>query len=131
MMYSYYKLISIVSLNGQPTKNMQLHQYKFEFIQHNVPNTNKKLLLELPFVAYEQSYTTQSKTVLAALSEIRDLGVLITPEISWSNHIRSIAKKVTKAASWCLSVFRYRDHRTMITLFKSLIRSHLEYCCPI
>ncbi len=62
---------------------------------------------------------------------MRDLGVIVTPELSWSLHISHIVKKATQAASWALSVFRYRDHHTMLTLYKSLVRSHLEYCCPL
>ena len=110
---------------------MQLHEDKFEFIQHNIPNTDKNLLLELPFVAYEQYYTTPNGNILEPAYQVKDLGVLITPNVSWTEHIRSIVKKATKAASWCLSVFRYRDHNTMLTLYKSLLRSHLEYCCPL
>ena len=79
---------------------------------HNVPNYNKKLLL-------------------APENKIRDLVVLVTPDRFWSTHIRSIVTKATKAASWYLSVFRTGDHHTMLTLFKSLVRSHLEYCCPL
>ena len=100
-------------------------------MQHNIPSADKILLSKLPFVVYDQSYTTPNGTILGPTDEIRDLGVIITPEISWTKHIRSIVKKATKAASWSLSVFRYRDHHTMLTLYKSLIRSHLEYCCPL
>ena len=28
-------------------------------------------------------------------------------------------------------MYSSRDQETMVTLYKSLIRSHLEYCCPI
>ena len=34
-------------------------------------------------------------------------------------------------ASWVLSAFKARDRVTMLTLFKSMVRSHLEYCCPL
>ena len=32
---------------------------------------------------------------------------------------------------WMLSAFKTRDKATMMTLYKSLVRSHLEYCCPL
>ena len=111
--------------------NMQLHEDKFEFIQHNITTNDKELLNQLPFVQYKQCYKTPDGTLLCPLSEVRDLGVIVTPQISWMPHIRSIVKKATKSASWCLSVFRQRDHHTMLTLYKSLVRSHLEYCCPL
>ena len=111
--------------------NMVLHEKKFEFIQHNLPNQAMAELLELPFVAFDQCYTTSDGTVLQPVSSVRDLGIQVTPNLSWSTHIQHIAKKASQAASWILSVFRHRDHHTMLTIYKSLIRSHLEYCCPL
>ena len=34
-------------------------------------------------------------------------------------------------AGWVLGAFRDRSIATMMTLFKSLIRSKVEYCCPL
>ena len=34
-------------------------------------------------------------------------------------------------AVWVLSVFKSRDRVTILTLYKSIVRSHLEYCCPL
>ena len=36
-----------------------------------------------------------------------------------------------KVASWVLGVFKDRTKETMIYLYKSLVRSHVEYCCPV
>ena len=33
--------------------------------------------------------------------------------------------------SWVFSVFKTRDRTVMITLYKSSVRSLLEYCCPL
>ena len=40
-----------------------------------------------------------------------------------------IASRARKVASWVLSATR--NKLTMLTLYKSLVRSHLEYCCPL
>ena len=34
-------------------------------------------------------------------------------------------------AAWTLSAFRDRSEMVMLTLYKSLVRSKLEYCCPV
>ena len=34
-------------------------------------------------------------------------------------------------ASWVLSVFRDRSQFLMVTLFNTMVRSKLEYCCPV
>ena len=63
--------------------------------------------------------------------QLRDLGVLVSSDLSWSLHIRSIADKARQKASWVLSVFRTRSPEIMLTLHKSMVRSLLEYCCPL
>ena len=35
------------------------------------------------------------------------------------------------SSSWILSAFKTRDRTTMLTFYKSLVRSRLEYCCPL
>ena len=94
-------------------------------MQHKLQNANLAALLELPFVAYEQSYTTSNGTILNPVEEVRDLGVQVHHTLSWSLHIQNITKKANQAASWVLSVFRCRDHHTMLTVYKSLVRSHI------
>jgi len=34
-------------------------------------------------------------------------------------------------ASWVLGVFKDRTTLVMLQLYKSLIRSRVEYCCPL
>ena len=36
-----------------------------------------------------------------------------------------------RTAAWVLSVFRDRSRTTMMQLYKCLVRSKLEYCCPL
>ena len=55
----------------------------------------------------------------------------MSSDLSWSPHIATIVARSRGVASWGLSVFKSREPEVMITLYKSLIRSHLEYCCPL
>ena len=59
---------------------------------------------------------------------VKDSGVLVTSDISWTPQINSIADSARRMSAWTLSVFRNRSETTMLTLFKSMIRSRLEYC---
>ena len=108
--------------------NMQLHQNKTEFLQHCF-SANARLLRELPFVMYDQIYKTTERELIYPNEVVKDLGITVCTDLSWTSHINIISERARKASSWVLSVFKTRDHYTMLTLYKSLIRSHLEYCC--
>ena len=55
----------------------------------------------------------------------------MSSDLSWSPHIRAITNKARQKASWVLSVFHTRTASVMLTLYKSMVRSLLEYCCPL
>ena len=66
--------------------NMQLHKDKFEYVCHVASKTNT--LRELPFVNEIYQYST-SKGPLEPVNQLRDLGVIICPDLSWTSHISS------------------------------------------
>ena len=55
----------------------------------------------------------------------------MSSDLSWSRHISNMVAKARSTLSWVFSVFKTRDRMVMITLYKSLVRSLLEYCCPL
>ena len=77
------------------------------------------------------SYQMSSGDTLSPVQQLKDLGVIVSSDLSWTPHINTICSKARTVASWVLSVFRTRDRQTMLTLYKSLVRSQLEYCCPL
>jgi len=77
------------------------------------------------------SYQISSGDTMYPTNDLRDLGVQVTSELSWSKHVSNITRKGRTVASWVFSVFKTRNTETMLTLYKSLVRSHLEYCCPL
>ena len=109
--------------------NMLLHEDKFVVMNYCL---NMSLLLRnLPFTAETRQYYTSQGKILEASSYTRDLGVYLADDCSWSYHIGKITKDARKIASWILGAFRDRSARTMTVLFNSLVRSKLEYCCPL
>ena len=55
----------------------------------------------------------------------------ITSDLNWTAHIKAMADKARQKAAWVLSVFYSRGPTTMLTLFKSMVRSLLKHCCPL
>ena len=62
---------------------------------------------------------------------VKDLGVYMSSDYKWSKNINIMVETTKSMMSWALGVFRDRSVNTMITLYKSLIRCRLEYCCPL
>ena len=120
-------------VNWSKDNNMVLHQKKFELLQHNVPhNAVTELLYELPGVKYEVENIYQTSNVVLEPSKcVKDLGITISDNSSWSPHISIICDAARKKASWVLSVFKDRSAVVMKQLYKSLIRCRLEYSCPL
>ena len=109
--------------------NMELHPKKFELIVHCAKP--KQLVHELPFSSQLYSYQVENNIELFPVDVLRDLGMTMSSDGTWSEHIHGMVNKAMSVASWALSVFASRDKMVMLTLFKSMVRSHLEYCCPL
>ena len=109
--------------------NMTLHEDKFEYMCHSFMKSN--LLHELPFVSQYYQYSTSNGGTLSPIYKLRDLGVTVCQDLSWSPHIRSITDKARQKAAWVLSVFHTRSVDVMLCLYKSMVRSLLEFCSPL
>ncbi|KAL5250292.1 hypothetical protein ACHWQZ_G016138 [Mnemiopsis leidyi] len=111
------------------SNNMQLHENKFVVMNYCL--NAWKIFTEMPFTAENRQYHSTTLNILEPSSHTRDLGVYLSDDCTWSYHINKLTAEARKMAAWVLGAFRYRSAVTMITLFKSLVRSKLEYCCPL
>ena len=64
---------------------MLLHEQKFEYLNHSAGQA--KLLKELPFTSQFYQYTTPGGSLITPIDCVRDLGVQITHDLSWSPQI--------------------------------------------
>ena len=51
--------------------------------------------------------------------------------MKWSLQTTIAAQNANKMANWVLSVFSDRSKDVLLTLYKSIVRSRLEYSCPV
>ena len=109
--------------------NMILNEDKFQLMSFNI-NKNS-LMSNLPFTNDIVRYTTPSGIVMQPESTVKDLGIYLSDDFQWTHHITEIASRATRQAAWVLNTFSDRRDFVMLTLFKSLVRSHLEFCCPL
>ena len=109
--------------------NMMLHDKKFQLMNYSLGRS--KLLRELPFTAETLCYVTAEGTVVEPEPHVKDLGVWLSADGTWSYHIGDICRRANIIAGWIFSVFKCRTREILLTLYKSLVRPLLEYCCLV
>ncbi|KAL5268182.1 hypothetical protein ACHWQZ_G002141 [Mnemiopsis leidyi] len=109
--------------------NMELHEKKFEVVSYRL-NTSK-IMRQLPFYPLMVEYSTSCGHIIEPQVTVRDLGVYVSNERSWTPHIEKTIQGARQMAAWALSAFRDRSTIVMLTLYKSLVRPKLEYCSPV
>ena len=87
--------------------NMQLHEHKFELMSHRCSPSS--LFDVLPFSVEQCSYSVSDEVSLYPSSQLRDLGLVVSSDLSWSSHINKITTSARSMASWVPSVFSSRD----------------------
>ena len=102
---------------------------KFEYLAYRTASS--KLLEELPFTAHWVHYSTPSGQDITPASSVKDLGVHLSPDMKWSLQATIAAQNANKMANRVLSVFSDRSKDVLLTLYKSIVRSRLEYSCLV
>src|SRR3954447_7866217 len=62
---------------------------------------------------------------------IRDLGIIITPNLSWSAHVVVIARKALNSVNLLFRAFQTRDWAILTRAFTVYVRPILEYATPV
>jgi hypothetical protein len=70
-------------------------------------------------------------TELDTVTEEKDLGVLVTNNLSFSKHIAKAAAKANSVLGMIRRSFTYIDKESLLVLYKSYVRPHLEYCVQV
>ena len=101
--------------------NTSFNNSKFEHILYSAH----------PHIPEDHIYTAQDGTSIATKEYVRDLGVTLSGDGTFSMHIINITKKARGQAGWILRTFKTREILPMLTLFRSLVLPLLEYCCQL
>ena len=83
-----------------------------------------------PHQIYSMPHNSGS-TDLKSIEEEKNLGVTFDPSLTFSWHFEIVANKANCKLGLIRSSFIYLDLDTLTTLYKSLVRPHLEYCNTI
>ena len=71
---------------------------------------------------------TVNDSVLEQVKEKRILGIIVDEKLAFKSHIEYNCTKARKSYG-CLAAIPMLSPANYVTIYKSFIRSHLEYCC--
>jgi hypothetical protein len=105
--------------------NMQFNSDKFECLRYG---KNKD-------IQTHTHYTSNSADAITVKESVKDLGVTMSSDGSFKKQIANVIESANKMCGWILRTFRTRAAHPMLTLWRSMVLSRLDYCsqlwCPI
>nr|XP_053656082.1 uncharacterized protein LOC128704893 [Cherax quadricarinatus] len=101
--------------------NMKFNDEKFQLLRYGKHEEIKS----------SSEYKTNSGHKIERNTNVKDLGVIMSEDLTFKDHnIVSIAS-ARKMTGWIMRTFKTREAKPMMTLFRSLVLSRLEYCCTL
>ena len=76
-------------------------------------------------------YINPSMDIIPQSTDVPDLGIIMSKDCSFDSQISSLSRKCKNLAGWVRRSFVSRDKLTMLTLFKSLVISRLDYASQL
>ena len=94
-------------------------------------NFNKCKVMHIDFNGNPMNSYILHETVLNETTTERDLGFLMNNSLKWNCNIKSAISKANQRLAWIARNMITRDKDVMLSVYKCLIRPHLEYCVQI
>ena len=101
--------------------NMEFNSSKFEWVRYTVGGN--------PAPTY--NYLAPDNSPIEQKDNLRDLGVRLSSNLSFSLQVEKAANSASQMVGWGLRTFRGRSSFLLLTLFKSLVQPHLDYCSQL
>ena len=103
------------------TNNMQFNSLKFEVMRYGTDEVLKLCT----------SYLSSSGSVIDMKDHIKDLGITMSSDCTFREHIDQVVEATTMLSGWILRTFKSRDPKVMLTLWKALVLPKFDYCSQI
>ena len=103
-----------------PANNMSLNGDKFEHL--HIGNNLHQI---------RPKYTDPVGNTIEEKEYIRDLGVTISNDLTWTKHIEETVSKARIMSGWAQRTFTTRQQDPMITIWNIKVRPILDYCSPL
>ena len=77
------------------------------------------------------AYIDPSMNIISPSTQVFDLGISMSSNCTFDLHISNLNRRCSNRAGWILRTFTMRDPHLMLTLFKSLVLSRLDYASQL
>ena len=101
--------------------NMTFNSKKFEILRYGPDDVLK----------CTTSYTSSDGSVIPEKEHVRDLGVTMSKDGSFKQHITNMCTSARNMCAWILRTFQSRSADLMLTMWKSLVLPILDYCSQL
>lgn len=96
------------------------------------PRKTVEMLISFTKVALDVGNLTINGTTIERVKNAKLLGVIISDDLTWGNHVDEICKKANKRLHYLVSLRRAGlSKEDLIVYYKHVIRPVLEYCCVV
>ena len=102
------------------TNNMKFNDLKFQCIKYG---NNLEL--------NQYKYETPSGEEIPGEEDIKDLGVIMSRNFTFTKHIDKVSSRCRGLIGWILRTFITRTKLVMLTLFKALVLPRIDYCSQL
>ena len=103
------------------TNNMQFNEEKFELLRYG-PNSA---------IREDTALHTEGGFTITPKKAVKCLGVYLSEDGSYKQHITEVIKKARGMAGWVLRTFASREPGVMLTLWQALVQPIMDYCSQL
>ena len=103
--------------------NMSFNSDKFELLRYKSKDSK--------FIQATSTYMSNEDSIIEEKDHVRDLGIQMSNDATFNKHIHDKCTSIKSKIAWVLRTFKSRDPQTMLTLWKSQIVCHLDYCSQL
>ena len=83
------------------------------------------------FFYFLHVYVSADSNLIDPSHTVKDLGVLMSNDCMFDEHICQVTKKCSQLCGWILRTFENRSELLMLTLFKSIVLSRIDYASQL
>ena len=132
-------MVTHITWNGPDTVKLQSDLnavYNWSVINNMLFNSDKFELVRYESKASKQtqaetSYSSNDGSIIKETKHVRDLGVTLSNDATFNQHITDRCELVKAKVAWTLRTFHSRACLPMLTLWKTLVLCHLDYCSQL